>query len=286
MAAKKGMKVSIVGLGLIGGSMALDLKSSGFASHVIGVDIDQQHCQQAMDLRLVDEVLPLDLALSQCDLMVLAVPVQHIVQLLPKVLDQVKDQVVMDVGSTKKNTSDAVRKHPKRLNYVATHPMAGTEYSGPSAAIPCLFRDKVTIFCDVELSSARAVEIATSLYHQLGMPVIEMTSKEHDLHAAYVSHISHISSFALALTVLKKERDTQNIFNLASGGFDSTVRLAKSSAAMWTPIFTQNAENVLNVLDTYINELQQFRKAIEQNDSDSLNEIIAEANKIRKILKE
>ena len=279
------MRVSIVGLGLIGGSMALDLKAGGFAAEIIGVDAAPQHCEEALDRRLVDEVLPLEQALQRSDIMVLAVPVQHIVQMLPAILDQVTGQTVIDVGSTKQMATDSVRDHPNRPNYVATHPMAGTEFSGPAAAIPELFKGKVTIFCDVELSSDNAISNTTALYDCLGMPIIEMNSRDHDLHAAYVSHISHISSFALALTVLKKEKDTENIFNLASGGFDSTVRLAKSSAAMWTPIFTQNAENVLNVLDTYIRELKQFREAIEQHNAEALDQFILEANKIRRILK-
>jgi len=279
------MRISIVGLGLIGGSMALDLKAGGFASEVIGVDINQQHCQEAVRRQLVDEIMSLDQALLHCDIMILAVPVHYIIKMLPSILDQVTDQTVIDVGSTKQMAADSVKNHPNRPYYVATHPMAGTEFSGPGAAIPELFKGKVTIFCDVALSSSKAVNTATALYKCLKMPIIEMNSREHDLHAAYVSHISHISSFALALTVLKKEKDTENIFNLASGGFDSTVRLAKSSAAMWTPIFTQNAENVLNVLDTYISELKLFRAAIEQHDAEALNKFIEEANKIRRILK-
>ncbi len=280
------MRISVVGLGLIGGSMALDLKKNGFASEIIGVDINEKHCEEALSIKLVDRILPIDLALEQSDIMILAIPVQHIVKVLPEVLNMVKSQVIIDVGSTKQLTSESVKHHPSRGNFVATHPMAGTEFSGPTAAINNLFRSKAVIFCDVELSSSEALKLVSDLYFCLGMPIINMNSQEHDLHAAYVSHISHISSFALALTVLKKEKDAQNIFNLASGGFDSTVRLAKSSPEMWTPIFTQNAENVLNVLDTYISELIQIREAIETQNTEALNDIISEANKIRKILKD
>ena len=279
------MHISIVGLGLIGGSMALDLKANGFADTVTGVDINEKHCQEALALGIVDQVLPLDQALDQCDILILSVPVQHIVKLLPGILDKISSQIILDVGSTKHQTCEVVKDHPLRSHYVATHPMAGTEFSGPTAAIKGLFQHKVTIFCDVENSNEDALNTASKLYQHLGMPIIHMTSQDHDLHAAYVSHISHISSFALALTVLKKEEDAQNIFNLASGGFDSTVRLAKSSADMWTPIFTQNAENVISVLDTYIQELKEFRTAIENQDSDRLNHIIKDANRIRKILK-
>jgi prephenate dehydrogenase len=279
------MRISIVGLGLIGGSMAMDLKSGGFASEIIGVDTNENHCTDALGSKLVDRILPMTLALEQSDVMILAMPVQYIVKILPEVLDKVKSQVIIDVGSTKYQTYESVKDHPSRSNYVATHPMAGTEFSGPTAAVANLFREKVVIFCDVDLSGPEHLALASKLYKCLGMPVIHMNSQEHDLHAAYVSHISHISSFALALTVLKKEKDVQNIFNLASGGFDSTVRLAKSSPEMWTPIFTQNAKNVINVLDTYIAELEQFREAIETQNSQALHDIISEANKIRKILK-
>ena len=264
--------------------MALDLKANGFASEIIGVDINAEHCDEALSIKLVDRILPIDVALEQSEVMILAMPVQHIVKILPEILNMVKSQVIIDVGSTKQLTSESVKHHPSRDNYLATHPMAGTEFSGPTAAVRELFRDKAAIFCDVELSSAAALKLATDLYDCLGMRIINMKSQEHDLHAAYVSHISHISSFALALTVLKKEKDAQNIFNLASGGFDSTVRLAKSSSEMWTPIFTQNAENIINVLDTYISELKQFREAIETQNAEALNHIISEANKIRKIL--
>ena len=280
------MRISVVGLGLIGGSMALDLKANGFASEIIGVDYNEEHCDEALSIKLVDRILSIDLALEQSEVMILATPVQHIVKLLPEVLNKVKSQVIIDVGSTKYPASECVRDHPSRGNYVATHPMAGTEFSGPTAAKRNLFRNKAAIFCDVDLSSKKAIYIANDIFDCLGMPIVKMTSKQHDLHTAYVSHISHVSSFALALTVLKKEKDAQNIFNLASGGFDSTVRLAKSSPEMWTPILAQNAKNIINVLDNYISELIQFRKAIEAQDTEALNDIISEANKIRKILKD
>lgn len=278
------MQIAIVGLGLIGGSMALDLKNSRFASEIIGVDSNSAHADKALALQLVDRIEPLEAALGTCDIIILAIPVQHISGLLPIILDKVRDQVVIDVGSTKEIMSVAVQGHENRGQYVATHPMAGTEFSGPQAAISGLFQKKVTIFCDADKSSPQALDLAVKLYETLGMPIIYMDSREHDLHAAYVSHISHISSFALALTVLEKEKDQENIFNLASGGFESTVRLAKSSPEMWTPIFTNNASNVINVLDTYILELQKFKNAIKSRDTDALNKLMEEANKIKRIL--
>ena len=278
------MHITIVGLGLIGGSMAIDLRASGFATNIIGVDTNPQHAQQALDLGIVDQIATLDQSISEAQLIILSIPVQHIAGILPTVLDQVSSQVVIDVGSTKVPAVEAIKGHASRAQFVPTHPMAGTEFSGPQAAIPNLFRQKTAIFCDVEHSTASAVELATRLYEDLGMPIIHMESGEHDLHAAYVSHISHISSFALALTVLEKEKDRENIFNLASGGFDSTVRLAKSSKEMWSPIFAQNSENVLNVLDTYMSELRRFKKAITERDLQALDELITEANQIKRIL--
>ncbi len=278
------MNVAVVGLGLIGGSMAIDLKKSGFASKLVGIDLEESHVQQALDLKIIDEAGSLESAVEACDLIILAVPVQHIVELLPKVLDQVSTQVVIDVGSTKQVIADLVRAHPNRQRYVATHPMAGTEFSGPQAAITGLFKNKVSIICDVEDCAIEAVKLVNDLYEHLDMPTMSMSAQDHDLHAAYVSHISHISSFALALTVLKKEKQQYNIFSLASGGFDSTVRLAKSSKEMWTPILNQNAKNVLSVLETYMGELDRFRKAIESGDLVTLDALITDANKIRKVL--
>jgi len=278
------MQIAVIGLGLIGGSMALDLKKSGFATEITGVDSKELNAEIALELHIIDRIAPLKEAIDNCKVIILAVPVQNILKLLPDILDQVTDQVVIEVGSTKQAVTDLVKDHPKRAQFVASHPMAGTEYSGPQASTQGLFRKKLTILCDLENSSDEAIEITTRLYQHLGMPVITMTSEEHDLHAAYVSHISHISSFALALTVLEKEKDQRNIFNLASGGFDSTVRLAKSSKDMWTPIFSQNSDNVLNVLETYIFELQRFKKAIKDKDQKALDQLILDANKIRRIL--
>lgn len=279
------MKIAIVGLGLIGGSMALDLKKTGFANQVVGVDHETKHANRALELGLVSEMMPLDQAIAACEVVILAIPVQSIASLLPQVMDQVESQSVIEVGSTKQQVIKSIENHPKRARFLSTHPMAGTEFSGPDAAVTDLFQDKTVIFCDSDRSSQQTVSVISKLYEALGMRIIHMDAVSHDLHAAYVSHISHISSFALALTVLQKEKDETNIFNLASGGFDSTVRLAKSASSMWTPIFQQNAENILNVLDTYIQELYRFRKAIETQDPTSIDLLISKANEIKKILK-
>ena len=278
------MVITIIGIGLIGGSLAITLKENGFASRVIGVDQSKDNLDKAIRRRLIDEDMELAEAVAAADIVVVATPVDAMLTLLPQVLDMVDQQVVMDMGSTKINIMEAVANHPKRGRLVATHPMAGTEYSGPEAAIPGLFDNKCTVLCDVEQSDEDAQEVVKRLYASIPMRIVYLNSKEHDLHTAYVSHISHISSFALALTVLEKERDENQIFQLASGGFSSTVRLAKSSPDMWIPIFRQNRDNVLDVLDEHINQLARFRSLLIKKDYQKFYERIEEANQIRKII--
>lgn len=283
------MKVGIVGLGLIGGSMAIDLKRKGFADEILGVESEPVNASAAEKIGLVDRVVSLDECVVQSDLVVLAVPVGAAVKLLPMVLDRFaengEDKIVMDVCSTKEHLARSVKYHPRRRQYVASHPMAGTEYSGPWAAMPGLFDGHACIICDSEESSPKAVRCVESLYETLNMRTTYMNSSSHDVHTAYVSHISHVTSFALALTVLDKEKDEKHIFDLASGGFSSTVRLAKSSPDMWTPILSQNRDNVLHVMDTYIEKMMAFRKAIEEGDEDTVRGLIEDANKIRRIIR-
>ena len=285
---KPNMKIGIIGLGLIGGSMAIDLKRRGFAHEVLGVEADPVNAAAACQMGLVDEVTDLAGCVSGGDLVVLAVPVGAAVRLLPQVLDMIpegSDKVVMDVCSTKEVIADAVKNHPQKSHYVATHPMAGTEYSGPWAAMSGLFDGHACIICDAENSCPDAVAKVETLYDVLNMRTIRMDSSNHDVHTAYVSHISHVTSFALALTVLDKEKDEKHIFDLASGGFSSTVRLAKSSPDMWTPILSQNRENVLHVMDTYIEKMNEFRKAIAEGDEPRVRSLIEEANRIRRIIR-
>lgn len=279
------MTLTIVGIGLIGGSMALSLKESGFANTVLGVDNNKAHEQKALELGLVDEVLPLQEAIRQADIVMLAIPVSACVQLLPFVMDHITGkQVVLDAGSTKQSLIEVIASHPNRKRYVATHPMWGTEFSGPEAAVKGAFVDKATVICNKEESDADAVETAERLYRALGMHLVYMNAADHDVHVAYVSHISHITSFALANTVLQKEKEEDAIFELASGGFESTVRLAKSNPAMWVPIFMQNRENVLDVLNEHITQLRKFKACLEKENYTYLQELIEEANKIRKVL--
>lgn len=269
----------------MGGSAAIDLKKRGFAKKIIGVDIDSINANAAQHIGFVDELSDLEPAVEQADMVLIAVPVDAAISVLPKVLDLVKNQVVLDMCSTKESIIERIKYHSKRKHYVASHPMAGTEFSGPWAAISGLFDGKASILCDTEDSDIRAVAKVKRMYEVLNMRVIYMNSINHDIHAAYVSHISHISSFALALTVLEKEKNEKHIFDLASGGFDSTVRLAKSSADMWTPIFNHNKDNVLTVLDTYIDKLQAFRNSIENDESEKVHALIGESNKIKRIVK-
>jgi prephenate dehydrogenase len=278
------MRLTIIGLGLMGGSAAIDLKKRGFAERIIGVDNNKLHAETALHIGLVDEISSLEAAIGQSEMIILAVPADVAVKLLPKILDKVDQHIVTDMCSTKEMLCQVVKYHSKRQNYVASHPMAGTEFSGPWAAAPGLFDGKAVIFSDAEESGIRALATIRRMYETLNMRPVFMDSSSHDRHAAFVSHISHISSFALALTVLDQEKNEKHIFDLASGGFDSTVRLAKSSAEMWSPVFEQNAENVVTVLDTYIEKLNRFRDAITKHDTEKITELIEKSNKIMKIL--
>ncbi|MFN8259517.1 MAG: prephenate dehydrogenase [Chitinophagales bacterium] len=280
------MKVAIFGIGLIGGSAAKDLRAANFCSEILGVGRSQKSCDMALELGLVDKIVSKDEAIAQADLIILTVPVNILIDELKYVLDRVQpDQVITDMGSTKGIIIDAIKDHPNRKQYVASHPMAGTENSGPSAAIFNLFKGKVCIICDKENSNADAVALIEQLYNTLGMRIKYMDAHQHDMHAAYISHISHISSFVLAATVLEKEKDEEAILEMAGGGFESTVRLAKSSPEMWAPIFQQNKNYLLEVMDTYIEKMYHFRNLINKNKNEELKEFMSSANEIRKILK-
>ncbi|MBQ3209073.1 MAG: prephenate dehydrogenase [Alistipes sp.] len=279
------MRVTVIGLGLIGGSFALSLRAKGLATRLIGVEANPLHAAKALELGLVDSVLPLTEAVEGADLIAIAVPVDVIPQLAVKILNRVtENQIVIDMGSTKGELCEIISQHPARHRFVATHPMWGTEFSGPQAATADSFAGRNVVICQKELSDTLAVEKVESIYRALGMDVLEMDAEQHDLHAAYVSHISHITSFILSTTVLEKEREEEAIFNLAGGGFDSTARLAKSSAETWIPIFKQNKYNVLDVLREYIHQLNLFRKALEKDDYKALEQTIARANEIKRVL--
>jgi prephenate dehydrogenase len=278
------MTVTVIGLGLIGGSLALGLRDKGMTSRVIGVDRSETHAATALRLGLVDELLPLADAVRASQVVVLAVPVDALTTLLPQVLDLTDKQVVFDVGSTKEAVLQAAAGHPRRGRFVASHPMWGTEYSGPEAAVHGAFTGKAAVICNRDESDADALQLVEELYRALGMHLVYMDGHAHDVHVAYISHISHITSFALANTVLEKEREEEAIFELASGGFESTVRLAKSNPAMWVPIFRQNRDNVLDVLNEHISQLRKFKACLEKENYEYLLELITQANKIKRII--
>ena len=278
------MKVVIIGIGLIGGSMALDIKRLHPDAEIAGIDNREEHLDRALELGLIDRKTTVD-ALDEADWIIVSVPVNIAVKLLPEVLDKIGDQtIVLDVGSTKNPICEAVQNHPKRRNFIATHPIAGTEFSGPQAAIPGLFQDKTNIICEVEKTAFLLQEKALSLLVSMGMRIRYMEPKSHDRHIAYVSHLSHISAFMLGKTVIEKEKNERDIFDMAGSGFESTVRLAKSSPAMWTPIFQQNKTQVVETLEEYIANLIHFKELLQNDDYEAIFNEMESVNKIREIL--
>ncbi|WP_298528247.1 prephenate dehydrogenase [uncultured Christiangramia sp.] len=278
------MKVFIVGIGLIGGSFALDLKAGISGISITGIDGNEDHLKQALELGLIDRMSTME-DIHDADIVYLAIPVDASIKVLPEILDRVKDDcVVIDAGSTKENICRVVEDHAKRRNFLAAHPIAGTEFSGPQAAIHGLFRNKTNIICEVEKTAFKLQEKALEVFQKIGMRIRYMDAHSHDRHIAYVSHLSHISSFMLGKTVLEKEKNERDIFDLAGSGFASTVRLAKSSPAMWAPIFSQNKKNVLETLDEYILNLQNFRKLMQEDNFDQLYQEMDRTNHIKEVL--
>lgn len=281
-----GATVTIVGVGLISGSFALALKDKGFAKHIIGVSRTEASAKKALELGIIDEALPLLEAIKKSDFIYVAIPVDTTIPVMQTIMDNIREnQFVADAGSTKLVLCDALKNHPMRHRFLATHPMWGTEHSGPEAAVRDAFKGRACVICEKEKSDVTIVDAIETIYKTLGMHIIYMDAAAHDIHAAYVSHISHITSFALANTVLEKEKEEDAIFALAGGGFESTVRLAKSSSSMWAPIFMQNRDNVLDVLNEHITQLRKFKSALEKENLPYLQELMDNANKINRILK-
>ncbi len=277
--------ITIVGVGLISGSFSLALKEKRLAKNVIGISRTEASIKKALELGLIDESLPLKEAVEKSDLIYVAIPVDATVTVMREIMDMITDkQIVADAGSTKNVLCKSLADHPMRKRFVATHPMWGTEYSGPEAAVRDAFVGRSCVICEKEKSDKDAVETMENVYKQLGMHLVYMDADAHDVHAAYVSHISHITSFALANTVLEKEKEENAIFELAGGGFASTVRLAKSSPAMWAPVFMQNRENVLDVLNEHISQLRKFKSCLEKENYEYLWELMENANKIKRII--
>ena len=279
------MRLAVIGIGLMGGSLAMSLKKKGMVSKVIGVDQNIEHQKQALQLGIVDEIMTLDNAIAASDVIAISTPIDVAENLLPTILNLVNKQVVFDLGSTKESIAAIAKAHVNKGRFVPTHPMWGTEFSGPAAAQSDAFAEKATIICNKEQVDADALTLVEKIYQALGMHLLYMDAVKHDIHVAYVSHISHITSFALANTVLEKEKESDAIFELASSGFESTVRLAKSNAAMWVPIFMQNKENVLDVLNEHISQLKKFKASLEKENPAYLLELIQNANQIKRILK-
>ncbi|MEZ4792690.1 MAG: prephenate dehydrogenase [Gelidibacter sp.] len=276
--------IYIIGVGLIGGSFALDIKRINPNAKIYGIDQNDSHLDEAIDLQLIEAKATYD-HLKNADLVILSIPVDSAVVELIKILDAISDTtLVMDVGSTKFPVCKAIESHPKRRNFLATHPIAGTEFSGPKAAIPNLYQNKTLIICEVEKTAFKLQEAALKLFSDMGMRIRYMNPVAHDKHIAYVSHLSHISSFMLGKTVIEKEKNERDIFDMAGSGFASTVRLAKSSPAMWTPIFKQNKDNVLETLEEYINNLTHFMDMIKRDDYDAIFAEMENTNHIKDIL--
>lgn len=279
------MRVHIIGTGLIGGSFALDLRANFKDVQITGTDASEENLAKAQQLGLIDRPAGNE-ELKEADVVIIAVPMDMSIPVLKEVLDNVgNDTLVFDVGSTKAMLCKSVDDHANRRNFLAAHPIAGTEFSGPEAAISQLYRDKTNIICEVEKTAFKLQERALEIFQKLGMRIRYMDPKSHDRHIAYVSHLSHISSFMLGKTVLEKEKNERDIFDLAGSGFASTVRLAKSSPAMWAPIFSQNKENVLETLDEYIQNLSHFRELIASDDFEEVYREMERTNHIKTILK-
>ena len=278
------MNVYIIGVGLIGGSMALDIKSNYNNVTVFGIDANENYLDAALNMNIIDKKTSIP-DLADADFVILAVPVDIALVLLPSILDAINDDaLVFDVGSTKFPICEAISNHSKRRNFMATHPIAGTEFSGPTAAVLGLFQGKTNIICEVEKTTFKLQQKALELFEKLGMRIRYMDAKSHDKHIAYVSHLSHISAFMLGKTVIEKEKDERDIFDMAGSGFESTVRLAKSSPAMWTPIFKQNKKHVVKTLGEYISNLSKFKDLLESDNYDAVYEEMQSVNKIKEIL--
>ena len=279
------MNVFIIGIGLIGGSMAKDIKRLNPKATIYGIDNNASHLEEAMELDLIDYISNYD-DLHSADMVIVGIPVNTMLLEVPRILDYVNDDcVVLDAGSTKAALCKSLDNHPKRRNFLACHPIAGTEFSGPSAALDGLFHGKTNIICEVEKTAFKLQERALDLFRQLGMRIRYMNPEAHDKHIAYVSHLSHISSFMLGKTVIEKEKNERDIFDMAGSGFESTVRLAKSSPAMWTPIFEQNKKNVLETLEEYIQNLEEFKQLLLNDNYQGIFDEMSNTNKIKEILK-
>ena len=278
-------KIYVIGVGLIGGSFAIDMRKLFPKSTVIGIDKSEIHLQKALELKLIDETSEIS-KINNPDIIVISVPVKSILNILPIVLKSVNNNsLVIDFGSTKKSICQIVKEHPNRQNFLATHPIAGTELSGPAAAHEGLFEGKNIIICDKDKTDKSILELGLKIFNLMKMKIGYMDSDSHDKHIAYVSHLSHISSFMLGKTVMDEEKNEKNIFDMAGSGFESTVRLAKSSPEMWTDILEDNKKNIIKSLDDYIENLAYINSLIKKDRFDEVESQLKSTNYIKTILK-
>ena len=274
------MKVGIIGLGLIGSSLALKITEAYNDITIYGEDISESNLNYTIENRIINNKLE-EKDYSKLDILFVAIPVDQVLKVLSPILDKVgENTLVVDLGSTKKPICDLVNSNQNRRKFLAAHPIAGTEFSGPMSADSSLFDNKTIILCETEKTENRLLNIAKDLFLSIGMSIKEMTADEHDKHIAYVSHLSHITSFMLGKTVMDKEKDEETIYDMAGSGFESTVRLGKSSPSMWTPIFNQNKKNIIDALDEYLKNIKNFKHLIE---TDNLSEMFNEMKKINGI---
>lgn len=277
--------VYIIGIGLIGGSFALDLKALKSDVVIYGIDQNEAHLATALELGLIDKKAVLE-DVKNADMVLLAIPVNATLKLLPTLLSLIPKQgIIVDMGSTKEAICRIADRHPKRSQFLANHPIAGTEFSGPKAAHLGLFQNKTNIICDIEKTDLELSKKVIAIFESIGMRIRYMNARDHDKHIAYVSHLSHISSFMLGKTVIEKEKNESNIFDMAGSGFESTVRLAKSSPEMWAPIFEQNKTNVIETLDEYIQNLTHFKQLMESENFEAIRNEMKNTNYIKTILK-
>tara|TARA_B100000524_G_scaffold2580_1_gene1560 strand:- start:10 stop:864 length:855 start_codon:yes stop_codon:yes gene_type:complete len=278
-------KIYIIGVGLIGGSFAIEIRKLFPKSIIIGIDKSENHLQKAFELKLIDEKSTVS-QINSPDIIIISVPVKSILNILPVVLESVNNQsLVIDFGSTKKSVCQIVKDHPNRQHFLATHPIAGTEFSGPAAAHEGLFKGKNIIICDNDKTDKSKLELGLKIFNLMKMKISYMDSDSHDKHIAYVSHLSHISSFMLGKTVMDKEKNEKNIFDMAGSGFESTVRLAKSSPEMWTDIFEDNKKNIIKSLDDYIKNLVHINSLIKKDRFEEVESQLKSTNYIKTILK-
>ena len=278
------MKIGVFGIGLIGGSLSIQARKHFTDSKIYGFDLSNKNLNRALKLGLIDAILDSN-EIKNLNIILIAVPVNSVKSIVLDLLDQInKDSLIIDFSSTKKEICDAISDHPKRDQFLATHPIAGTEFSGPDSAFENLFHNKIQILCETNKTRKSLLEFATKWFLKIEMKIREINPIEHDLQVAYVSHLSHISSFMLGKTVIEKSKNETTILNLAGSGFESTVRLAKSSPDMWVPIFKQNRSNVIETLSQYIDNLNKFKNLVDECKYEEIYDQMKSINSIKKIL--